>query len=123
MNPCSGEPLAALDAIGDPGSTTVELTVQGKPVSLAIVRHTGKVYGYLNVCPHLGTPLDWNPGEVLDRERSAIICATHGARFRIRDGRCISGPCLGDRLSAVPLCVQGGMIHLAQTRTSPDSGD
>lgn len=123
MNTCGGEPLVALGAIDDPGSTTVDIANPGRPIPLMIVRHAGKVYGYLNICPHLGTPLDWNPGAVLDRERRSILCATHGARFRIHDGQCISGPCFGDRLTAIPLSVQAGMIFLAQTRTSSDSDD
>ena len=37
----------------------------------------------------------------LDRSGRHILCSTHGALFRITDGRCIKGPCLG--ASLVPL--------------------
>ncbi|AOU96699.1 hypothetical protein BI364_00500 [Acidihalobacter yilgarnensis] len=104
--------LLDLHTLPEPGSATLETDYDGRRVSIMIIRHHGAVHGYLNDCPHLGTPLDWLPGEVLDRDHRHIICATHGARFRIRDGLCISGPCLGDRLAAVPLSVRGGVIYL-----------
>jgi nitrite reductase/ring-hydroxylating ferredoxin subunit len=56
----------------------------------------------VNRCPHVGTPLDWAENEFLDREGRHIVCATHGALFRIDDGRCVAGPCQGDRLEPFP---------------------
>lgn len=34
-------------------------------------------------------------------KRDAILCSAHGARFRIEDGFCSSGPCYGESLEAV----------------------
>lgn len=65
------------------------------------IRSRQQVFCYINVCPHWGAPLDIVPGRFLDREGRHIICSTHGALFRIDDGRCIKGPCLGAAL--VPL--------------------
>jgi nitrite reductase/ring-hydroxylating ferredoxin subunit len=42
------------------------------------------------------------PDRFLDQKRERIVCAAHGARFAIEDGRCVSGPCLGDSLEIVP---------------------
>jgi nitrite reductase/ring-hydroxylating ferredoxin subunit len=36
----------------------------------------------------------------------------HGARFRIADGYCVFGPCLGKSLAAVPVAVVDGMVVL-----------
>ncbi len=72
----------------------------------AIRRGTG-VTVYVNSCPHIGVPLELVPDRFLDRLGKLIVCATHGARFRIEDGVCISGPCLGDELEAVPARVDG----------------
>jgi nitrite reductase/ring-hydroxylating ferredoxin subunit len=41
-----------------------------------VVRHAGRVCAYVNRCPHLGTELDWQPGEFFDARRA----------FRTRDG-------------------------------------
>ena len=79
---------------------------------LILVRRHGRAYGYRNRCPHTGAPLDWNPGQFLDAEGRHLICALHGALFRIEDGACLAGPCRGEGLEAVPLCEHDGMIYL-----------
>ena len=54
---------------------------------------------YRNLCPHSGGPLA-RPGEVpLSRDRAHLVCAGHGALFRISDGLCIAGPCKGEHLA------------------------
>src|SRR5258705_313796 len=40
-------------------------------------------------------------------------CSTHGARFRIADGYCVAGPCQGERLAAVAVTVEDGVVRLA----------
>jgi len=68
-----------------------------------VLRFGARIYGYRNSCPHIGTPLDLIPGEFLTWDKSHILCRTHGARFRIHDGLCVSGPCLGKRLAPLAL--------------------
>ena len=65
------------------------------------IRHLGHVHGFVNRCPHLGTELDWQPGEFLDGGREFIICAIHGASYAAQTGRCIGGPCGQGRLLAI----------------------
>ena len=72
-----------------------------------VVREGGRVYGYENSCPHQGTPLDWTPDTFISEDSGLILCATHGAQFQIADGVCVSGPCMGDRLTAVAVRVDG----------------
>jgi nitrite reductase/ring-hydroxylating ferredoxin subunit len=68
-----------------------------------VVRDGTSVYGYLNVCPHAGSPLDWQPDRFMNEDGSFIMCHTHGALFRIEDGYCIAGPCAGDGLTRIAL--------------------
>jgi nitrite reductase/ring-hydroxylating ferredoxin subunit len=77
---------------------------------LLAVRQGDAVVVYVNACPHIGTPLDWTPDRFLSADGKRIICATHGAEFRIGDGVCISGPCQGDRLEPVLAEIRDGMI-------------
>ncbi len=70
----------------------------------------GGPYVYVNACPHIGVSLDWTPGEVLTRDRSQIVCATHGALFTIETGECVDGPCKGDRLERVPVAIADGWV-------------
>ena len=81
-----------------------------------VVREDEAVYGYENVCPHAGTPLDWEPDRFLNADGSYLMCHTHGALFRIEDGYCIAGPCAGMSLTPVPLRLAAdGAVHLAPT--------
>lgn len=77
---------------------------------LFAVRRGAEVRVYVNSCPHIGVPLDWAPHRFLTRDGKRIICAVHGAEFRIDDGECIHGPCLGDRLEAVMIAVKDGLV-------------
>ena len=45
---------------------------------------------------------------------SHIACHAHGAWFEIDTGACVQGPCLGKRLTRVPLVVDdAGAVRLA----------
>jgi len=84
----------------------------GEFTGLFAVRRGGQVFAYVNSCPHVGLPLDPVPDRFLDRKKEMIVCAAHGARFRVEDGECTSGPCLGDVLEAVPVEVVDGEVWL-----------
>jgi len=69
------------------------------------IRSGKKIFVYINSCPHIGSPLDFTPGDFLDQKKQYILCSTHGALFRIDDGYCISGPCQGKGLEKVETAV------------------
>lgn len=77
-----------------------------------VMRRGGRVFGYRNSCPHTGTPLDMIPDRFLTRDRRHLLCATHGAQFRMADGYCVLGPCKGERLKALPVFVVDGAVVL-----------
>jgi nitrite reductase/ring-hydroxylating ferredoxin subunit len=79
---------------------------QARPFGfLFAIRQGGRVFVYVNACPHAGVMLDIIPGRFLNHRGNAIVCAVHHALFRIEDGVCTSGPCIGDRLDAVACSV------------------
>ena len=82
---------------------------------LFAVRQGDDVRVYVNSCPHLGVPLDWISGRFLSHDGSRIICATHGAEFRIADGACLQGPCQGAALERVLIQVKDGTVFVADT--------
>jgi nitrite reductase/ring-hydroxylating ferredoxin subunit len=86
----------------------------GSFTGLFAVRQGDAVFVYVNSCPHIGTPLDWVPGRFLSADGSRIICATHGAEFRITDGECLRGPCFGDRLEPVMIQIKDGIVFVPQ---------
>jgi naringenin degradation protein FdeD len=81
---------------------------------LFAVRQGEAVFVYVNSCPHIGTPLDWMPDRFLSVDGSRIVCATHGAEFRISDGECLRGPCFGERLERVVIQIKDGIIHVPE---------
>lgn len=79
-------------------------------MGLFAVRRAGRVFVYVNSCPHIGLPLEAMPDRFLDHRKQTIICAVHGARFRIEDGMCLSGPCIGELLEPVPSRIVDGHV-------------
>jgi nitrite reductase/ring-hydroxylating ferredoxin subunit len=77
---------------------------------LFAVKKEGRIRVYVNSCPHVGLPLEPLPDRFLDAKRQMILCSAHGARFRIEDGVCVSGPCLGEALEAVPVRIEDGRV-------------
>jgi nitrite reductase/ring-hydroxylating ferredoxin subunit len=55
-------------------------------------------------------PLSMAPNRYLTREGDLILCSTHGALFRLRDGLCVSGPCAGLSLAPWPLKITEGIV-------------
>lgn len=74
-----------------------------KTAEALLVRFEGEVHAYVNVCPHVGTPLDWMPNEFFDAEGRRLMCRTHGALFDPVNGDCLTGPCQGKALRSIPV--------------------
>ena len=87
--------------------------VDGSPFCMFMIRKGETIRGYVNSCPHIGTPLDIKAGEFLNQNRSHILCTTHGALFRIEDGYCISGPCVGSNLMALHAVMEKGEVFVS----------
>ena len=102
--------LCRLAEIPDPGSKGFDWREGDNLRSVFVVRAGATVRAYENACPHTGGPLDWLPDQFLTAEKDMILCATHGALFRIEDGHCLSGPCIGERLKALPVSVEGDTV-------------
>lgn len=109
-SPSADNYLCDIDQIADPGAKGFRHG--GRP--LFAVKQWGKVYVYRNSCPHLGVELHWQEDQFLDIEETLIQCATHGALFIIETGECISGPCNGRQLEAVPTIVEQGKLYLRE---------
>lgn len=100
--------LCHIDEIADPGAKGFEIGDH----NLFAVKRDGEVFVYVNSCPHIGIPLEFLPDDFLDSDQRYILCANHGALFEVEDGMCISGPCHGQALLAVPHRILGGMIEV-----------
>ena len=98
----------------DGASRGFDPTGRGQDTVL-VVRQGDRLYAYADACPHHGTPMAWRKDHYLNAAGDRIVCAAHGAQFDIDTGQCMLGPCLGDRLTPLPLTLQAnGDIHLAE---------
>jgi nitrite reductase/ring-hydroxylating ferredoxin subunit len=102
--------LCRLDELQDPGSRGVTLQQGDRLLDVFVVRKGQGVYAYVNSCPHTGSPLDWVEHEYLSLDRRHIQCAMHAALFRLADGKCVAGPCVGASLTPVSVEVEAGLV-------------
>ena len=103
---CAGAELA------EAGTAHVfDVMLWRRPARAFALRFEGRVVAYLNRCAHVPTEMDWRPGEFLDDERRFIICAMHGAVYEPTNGRCIAGPCAGQRLMRVDVVERAGQVY------------
>ena len=105
--------LCRADAILD-GTSKGFPPAPGGFTGLFAIRQGDAVHVYVNACPHIGTPLNWTPDRFLSHDGSRIVCATHGAEFRIADGECLRGPCFGDRLERVVIQIKDGIVYVPE---------
>lgn len=77
-----------------------------------LIYKDNEVYSYRNQCPHTGVNLEWIENQFLDGSNKFIQCATHGALFKISNGLCIHGPCLGEHLKPVENMQINNTIYL-----------
>ena len=103
------------DELTDGGRAVRFAIPSGEPaqeLACFVIAYDGQVYGYVNSCPHRGTELDWQEGEVFEETGLYLMCATHGALFEPDSGLCVGGPCLGARLRSVAITVLGSDVVL-----------
>lgn len=82
---------------------------------IVLNRGEGRFLAYWDACPHYtgGTPMAWRADAYLSGDGRHLSCHAHGALFDIETGDCIDGPCLGRRLTRVPLVMApDGMLHV-----------
>lgn len=103
--------IADLDATGAKG------VVLSDGRDIVVVRSETGVFAYMNSCAHQAVPLEMFPDRFLDADRRHLVCTAHGARFRVEDGVCVYGPCIGKRLAAVPVDIRDGIVELAERQS------
>ena len=98
--------------LGDPGCREFSIGDGEWPFKGFVVRQGDEIFAYQNFCMHVGHALNWMPDGFLTKDRSAIICASHGAMYEIDTGLCFAGPCIGKSLRIVDVEVRDGTIYV-----------
>jgi nitrite reductase/ring-hydroxylating ferredoxin subunit len=105
--------LCALAEIADPGARGFRFRAESALFAGFVVRRGELVAGYVDRCPHASWPLAALDDRFLTRTGEHILCSGHGALFRLEDGGCVAGPCMGQRLESWPVVVRGGEVFTA----------
>lgn len=104
--------VGRVDELDDPGCREFQIGDGDWPFRGFVVRRGDAVFAYQNYCVHVGHPLNWMPDRFLTKDKSAIICASHGATYEIDTGRCFAGPGTGRVLRRVETDVRDGIIYV-----------
>ena len=102
--------VCRLEEVADPGACEFSCMIRGRPRDGFVVHKGGRVYGYLNVCPHAAQPLNWKPNAFLTKAGDRIMCSVHGSVFAIETGMCIEGACPGRSLTPLRASIREGWI-------------
>jgi len=78
----------------------VNAGIDGENEAILLYRDHDNIQAWLNICPHAGRRLDYAPGKFLMQDGD-LVCAAHGATFRLDNGECVAGPCRGASLKTV----------------------
>ena len=101
------------------GIVAVEAVIDGEKESIIVHCAGERVVAWLNVCPHQGRRLDYVPGKFLI-DKGRLVCAAHGATFRLDDGECVAGPCRGASLRELAVQLkENGELVIGSPRDRP----
>jgi len=104
--------ICRLDEIPDDTARGFLIGEGAARLDLVVVRKDGVVRAYVNSCPHQGTLLETFPDKFLNEDGTLFVCSTHGARSRVDDGYCVSGPCEGKSLIVARCEVREGFVAI-----------
>lgn len=108
-----GVALGPLDRIADGAARSFVLELRAGRFHGFVVRRGGTVFGYVDRCPHAGVTLAAQLDDYLSPDGRLIACSWHGALFELESGRCVGGPCVGQRLAPWPVVVRDGVVVTA----------
>ena len=108
--PEEGTALCALAEIPDKGATEVVFGEGYDCFRVLLLRSGERVRAYRNRCAHVHIPLNYEPDVFHVLDGDVLMCAHHGAMYRIADGVCFDGPCEGARLMPIPVAVRGDTV-------------
>lgn len=105
-------PLIRVDQIEDGHSRGLDPLGEGRD-TMFVVRQGTRIHAWRNSCPHYDNArMAWKKDEFLNGARTRIVCGAHGALFEIDSGTCVLGPCLGQKLTPVPVEIRDGHVYV-----------
>ncbi len=117
--PAPGTRLLEFATLEEPGAQEFSFGEGRERYLLFVLRWQGHVLAYENICPHARTTLNWRPGAFFSLDKSALLCATHGAKFDALTGQCFLGPCKGKALTRFLVRLdEAGWVVVAEAESA-----
>ena len=108
------ETLIHRSALPASGLVALDVLISGELESIVLDCGRDPLIAWRNCCPHQGRRLDYAPGLFLI-DKGQLVCAAHGACFRLEDGLCVAGPCRGEHLARIEVEQDGeGRLRFAR---------
>jgi nitrite reductase/ring-hydroxylating ferredoxin subunit len=97
--------------------TGFQVGTESWPIPGILVIANGQCRAFENRCPHAGHRLDFPPGRYLSADQQWLQCRSHGALFDLNSGECVDGPCVGERLTEIPIKVTETQVTILSTES------
>lgn len=107
--------ICALDDIGEMEAKGYIGRIDGKQRNIFAVRKDGTYFVYINKCPHAGALIDHIQGKFFNGDGTLLRCGMHGALFRIEDGECVDGLCLGKSLTPIRSEIRDDGLYVEES--------
>lgn len=120
MSESDWQVVCRLEEIPEQGGREAEVRHHGDVLPVMLLRQAGRVYAYVNVCPHQGRMLNFAPNRFMVKD-GAVMCSHHGATFRVTDGACLGGPCRGAPLRRLETLVRDETILVGPIQENSDA--
>ena len=111
-SPAPGERVCAIDDLPDPGAREFVFGRGTTTFSMILVRKDEKFFGYLNICPHYSSPLNYRADQFLNDDKTRLRCTMHFAEFRLEDGFGVAGAAENCWLDPVPVHVADDEVRI-----------
>jgi len=105
--------VGRLVELDDPGCREFVIGAGDWPLRGFVIRQGDAVFAYQNVCVHAGHALNWSPDKFLNKDKTLIVCSSHGATYDIASGECVGGPGSGKSLQRVEVVVREGVVFVS----------
>lgn len=113
--PMPGTYLCELHEIEDPGAKEFIFGKGTTTFSMFVICKEDQYFGYLNICPHYSTALNYRGEEFMNDAKDRIRCSMHFAEFRIEDGFGVAGAAENCWLDPIPLLIKDDCLFIGQS--------